>query len=425
MKILLVYIIYFSELILVAFYSLKGRVEIGLLFLIPIFPLRNIIEQIQQLPFGKDFTDILLILLIIGWFIKSKKENRRLFIRSPFNLLLFFIIIYTYISLWIGSFNYNLPYPIHSSDIRLQFWKNYITFPLIFFLVFNNIKEVKHMKLLVIAKTLAMFLMFYYTIHQIQWLSGPALKRKLHGTFATLGPNELSGFYAAYLFVLAGIMSFSRSKIFKLFLLIAVILGSYCILFLYSRGAYLATIVSLVIFLLIKSKKLLIPLIIIALFWQAFLPANVINRIAETKNEYGELDRSSELRIIVWEKSIEMFKNNPVFGVGFNTSTHFGFELGDTHNIYLKILVEQGIIGFLLFLILLFLSSRYSWRLYKKGKDPFLKGIGLGLFICIISLSISNLFGDRWTHLEVGAYFWSFLGLVAKGNTLINQEKKC
>jgi O-antigen ligase len=75
-------------------------------------------------------------------------------------------------------------------------------------------------------------------------------------------------------------------------------------------------------------------------------------------------------------------------------------------------LAEQGIIGFGLFLLVLFLAFRSGWRLWKTGKEGFEKGLGLGLMGCILALATTNFFGDRWSYFEMGSYFWAFWGLV-------------
>jgi len=133
-----------------------------------------------------------------------------------------------------------------------------------------------------------------------------------------------------------------------------ILINLYCILFLYSRAAYIALVVGSFFLFAVKNRKLMILLIFVVVCWQVVLPEKVRDRINETTNEFGELDQSSELRLIVWERSLELFYDNPIIGVGFGVFSEMGFELGDTHNIYLKILAEQGIIGVIIFLLLLF-----------------------------------------------------------------------
>lgn len=71
----------------------------------------------------------------------------------------------------------------------------------------------------------------------------------------------------------------------------------------------------------------------------------------------GEDDMSG--RMILWYAAIDIFKNNKLFGIGwkqFPNMTHIismnfsDLSYMDTHNIYLQILSEDGIIGFIVFI---------------------------------------------------------------------------
>ncbi len=139
-----------------------------------------------------------------------------------------------------------------------------------------------------------------------------------------------------------------------------------------------------------------------------------------TTDSYGQLDDSSENRLLIWEQSVDLFKTTPVFGIGFGVFRHLGFNLKDTHNIYLKILAEQGIVGIGIFFTLIFMLIAQGWRLFKKGKTGLYRSMGAGFLACIIVSLINNLFGDRWTYLPLGAYMWVFAGLVARLIVLSN-----
>lgn len=403
---------------------LTGRVKYGLFLLLPLFPLQNVVAKIQGFPFGKDFNDILIISMFLGWFIRAAITKEKIFERSAFNILLLAMFFFTYFSLWQATFYLGVSFPVHFGDPRVQNWKNYVVFFLLFWLVFNNIKSMKDMKWLFISLACAMFLVNYYTLDQIRWSAGLASRTKFHGTFVWLGPNEVAGFYVMYLFVIAGIFWFIKNKLAKVFLLFLILQNIYAILFLFSRGAYVALLVGLVVFGLLNRKWILVIVFLALMSWQTILPRQVIDRIEQTETEYGELDDSSGARIIMWEQSLQLFMKSPIIGVGFNVFPYIGFELGDTHNVFIKFLAEQGIVGLGLLLILLALSFRSGLRLYRLSKDPLLKGLGLGFACCVISCFVVNMFGDRWTHTPVGAWFWVFLAMVERGNLITARENE-
>jgi O-antigen ligase len=136
-----------------------------------------------------------------------------------------------------------------------------------------------------------------------------------------------------------------------------------------------------------------------------------------TESASGEIEASGAHRLDLWHHAMGLFKSNPVFGIGFGG---FGFtvpegELTDTHNLYMKMLSEQGIIGITLLLLIFMKAFLSGWRLSKISKTPFQKGLGFGFMGAIIALMLANLFGDRWSFFALGGYFWIFWALVDRG----------
>lgn len=66
-----------------------------------------------------------------------------------------------------------------------------------------------------------------------------------------------------------------------------------------------------------------------------------------TKNDEGELEESAAIRIVLWNEAMNMFRESPIIGKGFNTFqfTYKDRVWKDTHNFYIKMLVELGILG--------------------------------------------------------------------------------
>jgi O-antigen ligase len=85
----------------------------------------------------------------------------------------------------------------------------------------------------------------------------------------------------------------------------------------------------------------------------------------------------------------------------------------DTHNFFLKLLVETGILGLTLFLWLLAKTFRVGLALSRRAKDPFYASLGLGLAGWLVTAFVANLFGDRWNFLQVCGYLWIIAGMVA------------
>ena len=135
---------------------------------------------------------------------------------------------------------------------------------------------------------------------------------------------------------------------------------------------------------------------------------------------------SSDLqdRVTLWNDAVDLFHQNPVLGAGFDTYQwqHRVSIYTDTHNYFLKVLVETGIVGLMLFLFVLAKATRLSIKLYRSAKDPFLQSIGLGFALVMACVFVVNFFGDRWLYVEVNGFLWVLLACVVRGQMIENER---
>ncbi|HNQ50078.1 MAG TPA: O-antigen ligase family protein [Candidatus Omnitrophota bacterium] len=386
------------------------------LFLIFLMPMQNLLEKLHGLPLGKDLIDLLLIAIIIGSMMKNFNNKELITARNPLITIVISTILYTFISFLIGCLNSSSVYIIS----RIETWKNYTILPIIFFIAVKIIDDKKWFNLTIITICFALIYTGFDFYRDFKYTAVTSFSYGIRrsGTFVYLGPNEFAAFHAHYLIFFLGFLFYERNKTKKILYFIAVILSAYCVIFLFSRGAYLGCLIGIAFITLFKKKILLIPLIILLLAWQALLPRVVVERITMTKSEDGRLEHSADARVEMWKQSLKYFERNQIMGIGYGTIRNLGLILGDTHNLYVKILVEQGIIGFILFLIFIARGFLISWKLSLIGQTPWLKGLGFAFSACIVTVLITNIFGDRWSYTQIGTYFWVLLGLVVRNYIL-------
>jgi len=129
---------------------------------------------------------------------------------------------------------------------------------------------------------------------------------------------------------------------------------------------------------------------------------------------------------MLWTDAMNMFQQNPAIGTGFLTYAELS-RVGsykDTHNFYLKMLVETGLIGLALFIIQLLLLMREGVYLFTEARDSLLSLIGLGYAAMIVAAAVVNLFGDRWMFIQVDSNLWILLGCVICGSSLAVENRK-
>lgn len=81
------------------------------------------------------------------------------------------------------------------------------------------------------------------------------------------------------------------------------------------------------------------------------LSSSILRRSAQTIIELQNGESFSSGRDSIWAVALKFFHENPVFGIGPGEFAHKSGIGTDVHNVYLQCLCEQGIVGFILFVI--------------------------------------------------------------------------
>ena len=403
----------------------------GFYLLVFLIPQPNIWYKFFDYPFGSNTIDLLFVALVLG--IMFQKKGFKMTSATPF---IFALLIFSYFSLWEASFNFDLPVPLTTSNIYLLEWKNYAQMVLLYFVALNVMKEEDNKKKVILLMSFVVLFIAFRSYRNFDGGDVFNYDKRVGGPFERvgLGANHFGAFIADYSAVFLGLFLFDKNKWRRLLFLATVLLGLHPLFFAYSRGAYLAAFAVVVIFGVLKKRSLLIGVFVVLVAWQAILPASVVDRIQRTETPEGELEHSAGGRILLWQLAIDLFKENPITGIGFA-----GYQISaggqtladgevlpenqDVHNYYMRVLCEQGLIGFSILVLVLLMALRSGWKLYKSAETPFQKGLGFGFFGCAISMIITNMFGDRWSYFVLGSFFWIFWGLVDRTTINIAEKK--
>jgi O-antigen ligase len=119
----------------------------------------------------------------------------------------------------------------------------------------------------------------------------------------------------------------------------------------------------------------------ILIFW-AILPSSIIDRLASVSTSISSADIGG--RVNLWRETIASFIQYPVFGSGSGTMP--SIIGGLSHETFLSVLAETGLIGFALFLcILVFVINEAVW-ISKRFSGVWLSSLFVWL-IGVLSLS--------------------------------------
>lgn len=372
---------------------------------------------------GINGTHALLLLLLVAWVVRSVREGRPLFVRMPGSRLVGVYALVTMFSAVTVILNLG-------SDLLADQSSEYVAWVdqfIIFFAFLNLIRDGATARRLLVYMMVGTFVVMAFGLQEMLDKQGASSIEESRVLGPQLQPNDFGAFlvYTLPPFVALLLVHMPRLRSWPLvpFLFVAVKL----LLVTYSRGAYMGIALGGLVAGYLRGKLFLFSWIVaaIALLWAMpqFIPDALVDRMQQTAVEGGhsqELDASSQTRLVLWNAAIDMSLESPLFGKGFKSfpylkSSYTEFEVreADNHNMYLYIASQMGLPALVLFLLILFRAYRNGACLYRRANDPFARVAGMGAATMVAGLAVVNMFGSRMVGLDVNAYFWIYLALLA------------
>ncbi len=251
------------------------------------------------------------------------------------------------------------------------------------------------------------------------------------------------------------LMVLEKSRKLKLIYMAGIIVFVTGIYFSYTRAAILAALIALVCYFLIRYK-LFFKSIMIALplftgiVYYLIKDNNYVNFAPDFErtvmhSEFSNLldatykleDISTMERVYRWVAGSQMFVEKPWLGFGpgsfysfyknytvnmFETYVSDNPEHSGIHNNFLMILVEQGIIGLLIFLALSLYVLYAFERQYLLTQSLENKRLLMSGALCTVIILLTNLINDTIEVDKIGPFFFLSLAILSRQYT-INKSK--
>lgn len=238
-----------------------------------------------------------------------------------------------------------------------------------------------------------------------------------------IGPFKHCNDYATYLvpaFALFSALSmcFVQKRHFGRALISCLMLAgfSWVLILTISRGALLSVFFSMIIFIsCFKFRRWAY----LGLFLTAVAVICVPSTMSERFQNIFENAGSTPERMVLLETTWRMVMENPVFGLGLNTYSDYfpRFRPSDypaimyTHNSYLQIASEAGLLGSFLYIgfqILVVVSVfRKALRIQNYAQKVMVLGLAAGLCGIMANAFVESLFQST----QLRTHYWSLLGI--------------
>lgn len=305
----------------------------------------------------------------------------------------------------------------------------FLTFISFYFVVINLVRTTDFVKKILFSSSVSLFICSIYGIYQ-NFFAAPDTTWTDEDMFSEIETRVVSTFenpnvFGEYLILLLPIvitfLVVSKQPYKRAFSFACLAASVMALVYTWSRGAWLGAIASMFIFLVIINRRAIafyLTGIFAVPFAIPFLPSSIIERFTSIGNM---TDSSTSYRVFIWEASVGMIKDYFFSGIGvgsvafqtvYSEYALAGIETAPhSHNLYLQILVELGVFGFLIFLISIFMLFSKAFTFLKKSEDKDSKII-VGALLCgIIAFLVQGLTDYVWYNYRVFALFWMLIAV--------------
>jgi hypothetical protein len=380
--------------------------------------------------FKPTFLDVALLALIFVWVLKLAIGQERVFLASPLG-----IPVALFMLLAIFSFAYGLTHSSANSFFVRRFAEILLGIGL-FFVAINTVRTTAEVVwvtrwLMLAGWGAAVVAVAFYLISE-EWTvavldrlarfdypGGYGALRYIEddtaGTMRAIGtavdPNVLGGMMILVAALAAPQLAAKEAILPRWMAWGMMATASLALYLTFSRSALLGLGAALALLAVLKYRRLiLVGIVAVALL--LFLPQTqeYVARFAE--GIAGE-DLATQMRFGEYKDALTLIGRYPVFGVGFTGVPDIDLYLG-VSMLYLIIAENMGLVGLLAFIGVMvgfFVMMARGWR---RGFNPALEAILLGLASAVLGALVSGFFDHYWfnmTYPHMTVLFWLFVGL--------------
>lgn len=316
-----------------------------------------------------------------------------------------------------------------SRETSFPVWSMTCLLTCIYLLIINTVRTKEHAIYLLKLFVFCGMLVALYGIGQYffswgdtmvnAWLDEEMFTETTIRVYSTLNnPNVLGEYLLLVGFAALGIVWTSqsyRSKLVYAAMLFAIFI---CLLMTQSRGCWLGCILGVAIFITFVNGRLwgLLPFaLILAPF---VLPSSIITRFTSIGNLQ---DTSSSYRVFIWLGTLQLLRDFWFSGIGmgegaFNAVypyySYNAIVAPHSHNIYLQLLIDGGILHLSMFLIIIVFCMKRFCHIYRRfGKSSTPATLIVSIGAAVAAFLLEGVFDYVFYNYRVMMLFWALLAI--------------
>lgn len=310
----------------------------------------------------------------------------------------------------------------------LKVWAMYLVFLGFYFVVINTVKTKEQLtglfRILVISGALValygvMQYLFGWTTSNA-WIDEEMFEDSVMRVYSTLGNPNVLGEYLLLVLPLSAVymlkdkwQSLSKYAYALMFALLAL-----CLVLTQSRGCWIGFMISVVIFVTFYQGKWwgLIPIVLCILPF--VVPQTIVDRLMSVGNME---DTSTSYRVYIWMGTLGMMKHYWLGGIGMGEAafsqvypffSYNAITAPHSHNLFLQLLVEAGIGGLAVFVVMQIIFAKKmsdTYRLNDKRSESSM--LALAVASGVIGFLVQSMFDYTFYNYRVMAVFFMVMAL--------------
>ncbi len=228
--------------------------------------------------------------------------------------------------------------------------------------------------------------------------------------------NIFGGYLGLHLLLALGLFLHATTSAARLAWGGAVVILGFAILYTYSRATYVALGGAILIFGLVKYRRLLLIFFILAAIIPALAPAAILDRLQTVGGiASGSTPGSWTARLDAWDWAVHrLTASDWIFGKGIGS-----VAFGEVDNEYVRVLSDTGVLGVALFAWVLIRLGRMANRAHDAlPNDTFLKGTLAGYLMAYVAMLIHAVAATSFSAIRIEE---AFMILTALANVVANR----
>lgn len=330
---------------------------------------------------------------------------------------------------------------VFSSDrsLSLRFFLFHLTCMLLVMVVVSSVKDRKSLYAFLIAMLAGLAIAAFYGCYQgktgvevVRWQVDMEANAGMPGRVYSFFEN--ANVFAEILVMLipfVAVMIVNEGEVLgKIIVLIVLGAALAALAMTYSRAGYLAIAAVFMVFVLFKNWKLIPLFLVVGILALPLLPDTIFNRVTTIMTG----DSSINSRYVTYDSARKYLADNWLTGSGLgtdigqkavNSASYYsnGFKFIHSHNTYVQICIETGILG-----VLAFLGAVINWfkravsRIVDKSCPADLRNFIMAGVAGIIGVLVFGLVDYIWFYPRVMVIFWAVIGVTIAAVKVASDE---